>query len=122
MAENYPSVVERVLDAGKYSIDGKYLEFLDGELHQYVVAKPADDYEHITLAFIEEHWGKSGEKDVIDQWIVQVGPTMQAHHVLLLERSDSVVIEIWQLGTEGAEDVVRRIAEKATRVRAPQHP
>jgi hypothetical protein len=124
-AEDYSWVVERILNAGKGSGYTMYLEFLDGGLHQYAVATPSDDDECdgcVNLTFIEEHWSKAGEKNVIDQWIVQVEPAMHAHHSMMVETSDSVVVEMRQLSTEGAEDVVKRVVEKAAGVRAPQHP
>jgi hypothetical protein len=126
MAEDYSRVVDRILDAGKDSGYTRHLEFLDGGLHQYAVATPSDDFECDkcigSLTFIEEHWSKAGENDVIDQWIVQVEPTMYAQHGLLVETSNSLILETRQLSTEGAEDVVKRITEKATGVRAPEHP
>ena len=112
MAEEYSGVVEQILIAGKNSVEGRYLEFLDGEFRQYAVAKLADDDEHLALIFIQERWTKSGGKDVIDQWIVQVEPTPLANHRLLVE-DNSMVVEMRQLSSEGAEDVARRIAGKA---------
>ncbi len=123
IAEDYSRVVERILDDGKDSGYTRHLDFLDGGLHQYAVATPSDDFECTkcvgSLTFIEEHWSKAGENTVIDQWIVQVEPAIYAQHGLLVETSESVVLETRQLSTEGAEDVVKRISEKATGVRAP---
>jgi len=112
VAEEYSGVVEQILIAGKNSVEGRYLEFLDGEFRQYAVAKLADDCEHLALIFIQEHWTKSGEKDVIDQWIVQVEPIPVANHRLLVEQN-SMVVEMRQLSSEGAGEVAKRIAGKA---------
>jgi hypothetical protein len=112
MAEEYSGVVEQILIGGKNSVEGRYLEFLDGEFRQYAVARPAYECECLALIFIQEHWTKSGEKDVIDQWIVQVGPVPEARHRLLIE-DNSLIVEMQQLSSEGAEDVAKRIAGKA---------
>ncbi len=111
-AQDYRTVVERIVEAGKFSPYGKYLEFLEGDTRQYADVKVADDLQHIVLTFIEEHWSKSGEKDVIEQWIVQVSPNMEVYHHVLVELH-SEVLETRQLSTEGAEKVVKRIADKA---------
>jgi hypothetical protein len=111
-AQDYRTVVERIVEAGKLSPYGKYLEFLEGDTRQYADVKIADDLQHIVLTFIEEHWSKSGEKDVIEQWIVQVSPNMEVYHHMLVELH-SEVLETRQLSTEGAEKVVKRIADKA---------
>ena len=104
--------MDRILRDGASSEFGRYLEFHDGNTRQYISARPSDLCECLNVTFVEEQWTKSGERDVIDQWIVQVAPFIEANHRLLVE-DHAIVVEMHRLDPKGAENVVERIAEKA---------
>ncbi len=109
-AQDYNSVVNRILESGKVDGPAKYLEFRDGSLRQYAVAQMLDA-EHLQVTFIEEVWTKSGDNDVVDQWIVEVTPDLMARHHEMVEH-DSLMIADRELSVDGAERVVQRIAAK----------
>lgn len=88
---------------------GMYLEYKEGELHQYATIVPSDhDPKRPDLSLIEETWTRQGDKDVIEQWIItDEGPT----HRLMVEE-DGAVISIEPLDTDQAEDVRCRVIER----------
>jgi len=118
-AQDYNSVVQRILESGKVDGPVKYLEFRDGSLRQYAVARMLDP-EVVQVTFIEEVWTKTGDNDVIDQWIVEVTPDLivALHHEMV--QHDSQVLADRGLSTEGAERVVQRIAEKTVGMDSPK--
>jgi len=121
MAQSYLEIVQRIFEAGeRVTSTASYMEFLDGNLRQYAVAERIDTDELFSLTFVEERWSKSGNNDIIDQWVVQVAPSVHAIHTELVERNTEV-LQVRKLGTEGAEHVVERIAKKmATNQSPPQ--
>ena len=118
-AQDYNSVVQRILESGKVDGPVKYLEFRDGSLRQYAVARMLDP-EVVQVTFIEEVWTNIGDNDVIDQWIVEVTPDLIVvrHHEMV--EHDSQVLADRGLSTEGAERVVQRIAEKTVGMDSPK--
>jgi hypothetical protein len=113
-AEDFDGIAQRIFTAGEGNGVRNYLQFLDGELRQYAVAERSLlTGELESLRFIEERWSKSGDRDIIDQWIVEVVPRRRAMHSKLVERG-AIVLDIQPLSAEGAEVVARRIAEKAS--------
>ena len=117
-AQDYSSVVQRILESGKVNGTAKYLEFQDGSLRQYAVAHMLDP-EIMQVTFVEEIWTKTGDNDVIDQWIVEVTPDLIVLHHEMIEH-DSKVLAFRELSTEGAERVVERIAEKTVGMNSPE--
>lgn len=109
-AQDYNSVVKSILESGKVEGAARYLEFRDGSLRQYAVAQMVDP-EQMQVTFVEEVWTKSGDNDVIDQWIVEVTPDLTARHHEMVEHN-SMMIADRELSVDGAERVVQRIAEK----------
>jgi hypothetical protein len=112
-AQDFGSVVERIFAAGKPEGEITYLEFRDKGLRQYAVAQGTDADHLVRVSFIEENWTRSGDKDVIDQWVLRVetdGATMRLYpmHRKLVEH-DSKVLSIEELSTEGMQQVVQRI-------------
>jgi len=109
-AQDYNSVVQRILESGKVDGPVKYLEFRDGSLRQYAVAQMLDP-EVMQVTFVEEVWTKKGDNDAIDQWIVEVTPDLIARHHEMIEHN-SIVLADRELSIGGAERVVQRIAAK----------
>jgi len=118
-AQDYNSVVQRILEMG--NVDGPfiYLEFREGGLRQYAVAEEFNP-EVLRVSFVEEFWSRTGENDVIDQWIVVVTPYLVAFHREIVEH-DGQVMAFRALSPEGAERVVQRIAEKTVGMDSPEH-
>jgi len=112
MAADYSGVLDQILKTGKASANTRYLEFLDGGLHQYAVATNLGPDMPAEITFVEEYWNKSGSNDVIEQWIIQVEPVMEVCHRVMVE-DHSVVLEIRPLSTEGFREVADRVARKA---------
>jgi hypothetical protein len=112
-AQDYDSVLQRLFEKGKVNGPFNYLEFRDGRLHQYAVAKKSGFPEVMHLTFVEEFWKGTGDNDIIDQWVVQVAPDWAAFHYEIVEH-ESQVLAVRELSTEGAERVVQRVADKTT--------
>ena len=93
-AQDYNSVLQRLFEKGRVNGPLIYLEFRDGGLHQYAVAKKSGSPEEMHLTFVEEFWKGTGDNDIIDQWVVQVAPEWAAFHYEIVEH-DSRVLAVW---------------------------
>jgi hypothetical protein len=104
-AQDLSNLKQDMLNHGEERSGIISLSFIDGNVHQYAVS------DGMNLTFIEEHWSKSGGDDVIEQWLINVEPDNAATHRRIVERN-SEVLSVEYLGTEGAEDVVKRVLKK----------